>query len=64
MLTTLERQCFPAGTEEIIERGVEATARAGGKLRSYSAEVTNMLDAAALGCFHLKRIGKGGAKIR
>lgn len=64
ILTTLERQCFPADTEAIIERGVEATARAGGRLRQYSAEVTNMLDAAALGCFHLKRIGKGGGKIR
>jgi hypothetical protein len=59
-----ERECFPADTEARIQKGVEATARAGGKLRSYSFEAHNWLDAVGLGLFHLKRIGKGGAKIK
>ncbi len=64
VLSPAERLCFPPGTEERIKKGAEATARNAGKLTSYSFEAHNLLDAAALGCFHLKRIGKGGAKVR
>jgi hypothetical protein len=65
VLTHRERLCFPEDTEERIRKGKEATARAGdGKLKSYSFEAANLLDAAALGLFHLGRIGKGGGALR
>ncbi len=62
VLSTIERKCFPADTEERIRKGAEATARAAGKLKNYSFEAHNLLDAVGLGLFYLKRIGKGGAR--
>jgi hypothetical protein len=62
-LTPLERKCFPDDTEERINKGALATAKAGGKLTNYSFEAHNLLDAAGLGLFHLKRLGVGGVSV-
>jgi hypothetical protein len=64
VLSKLEKQCLPGDTEERVRKGAEATARNKGKLTNYSFEAHNLLDAIGIGLFHLKRIGKGGARVR
>ncbi len=63
VLSEHERALFPEGTFERIQKGVKAQALRGtGK--GYASAVHNLLDAAALNLFHLKRLGVGGQRPR
>lgn len=63
ILTPAERKLFPEDTIAIISQACETLAKTG-EVRKYAFENNNYLDAVALLCFELKRIGRGGAKIR
>ena len=54
ILTPAERALFEAGTWEYIQENAHAIAM--GKSPSYSAKVTDLLDATALGCYDLGRL--------
>lgn len=54
-----ERMLFEPCTEEKIKTAVNKLARTG-KVTGYSFETHNLLDACALGMYHLKRTPKGG----
>lgn len=62
ILGPAERALFPENTFEIIRQACETLAKTG-EVRKYAFENNNFLDAVALLCFELKRIGRGGARV-
>jgi hypothetical protein len=58
-----ERALFTAETESVINRACAHYA-ATGKVKNYSHDWHNWLDAVGVGLFHLGRTGRGGAKKR
>lgn len=63
ILEPAERAFFPEGTFEIIRQACETLAKTG-EVRKYSFDDNNFLDAVALLMFELKRLGRGGVKVR
>ncbi len=63
VLDASERALLPENTIEIIRKACEVLAKTG-KVRNYSFENNNSLDAMALLCFELQRIGRGGARVK
>jgi hypothetical protein len=62
ILEPSERALFPEGTFEVIRKACEVLAKTG-EVKNYSFEDNNFLDALALLCFEVERLGRGGARI-
>lgn len=58
VLTPQERELFPGGTQETIDKA--CTALAFGRKPSYAGRVVDLLDAGALNLFHCGRLPKNG----
>lgn len=63
VMTPKERALWPAAVPQIIEQACKTLAKTG-KVRAYSHEWHNTLDAWGIGAVYFGRIGRGGRELR